>query len=282
MLAHRTQLSNVVLPRPESTCFGLRKATAKINRRAMGGACASVAVSLFLIAGQTAMAARVGVSPVLVPPARAADQGAKLNPTLGLSAPVGAIQLFDGSSTAHFDSDARITEDGHLAAGATTARAFQDFRLHVEFRIPYRPDAEGQDRGNSGVYLQRRYEVQILDSFGTPPQIDGCAAIYRQRKPVMNVCLPPLAWQTYDIDFTAARFNAQGVKVTNARITVRHNGVVVHDDVELQSKTGAGQPEGPDPLPIYFQDHGNLVTFRNIWILEKTVKQDAGLLATNR
>jgi hypothetical protein len=192
------------------------------------------------------------------------------SPTLGLPAPGNALRLFDGTSTGHFETGSRMTADGHLAAGATTTKTFQDFHLHVEFKVPYKPEAVGQDRGNSGVYIQRRYEVQILDSCGLTPQIDGCGALYRQRKPDINACTPPLMWQTYDIAFTAARFNEDGVKTTNARITVWHNGVLIHNDVELTNKTGAGQPEGPNAMPITFQDHDNPVVFRNIWIIDQS------------
>lgn len=209
----------------------------------------------------------------------ASEEHVLRSPTLGSKAPTRAIQLFDGTTTEHFAS-AQLTPEGHLAAGATTLRTFQDFRLHVEFRVPHRPDATGQDRGNSGVYLQKRYEVQILDSYGMAAEIDGCGAIYRQRMPSVNACLPPLAWQTYDIEFTAARFDEEGRKTSNARITVVHNGVVIHNDVELLSKTGAGQPEGAHALPILFQDHGNPVVFRNIWILERHDAPDSESLAS--
>jgi hypothetical protein len=142
-----------------------------------------------------------------------------------------------------------------------------DFTLHAEFRIPLMPEANSQARGNSGLYLQRRYEVQILDSFGLEAAANECGSLYRQRSPDVNVCLPPGAWQTFDIEFRAARYNEAGEKSENARITVRQNGIKVHDDVELPNKTGAGQPEGPQPLPIWFQDHGDPVRFRNVWMI---------------
>jgi hypothetical protein len=131
------------------------------------------------------------------------------------------------------------------------------------------PRARGQGRGNSGVYIQKRYEVQILDSFTLSGAPNECGGLYRQRPPDLNMAFPPLSWQTYDIDFTAARFNIDGDKVKNARVTVVHNGVVIHDDVELPNKTGAGDREGPTPGPIRFQWHNDLVHFRNLWIVEK-------------
>jgi len=152
-----------------------------------------------------------------------------------------------------------------------TKREFRDFQLHVEFKTPQLPpDVRGQARGNSGVYLQRRYEVQILDSFGLPPGNNECGALYRVRAPDKNVCKQPGQWQTFDIAFHAARFEGDGknaTKVKNARITVRQNGVLIHDDVEIPNKTGAGRPEGPEPGPILLQDHRNEVEFGNIWIV---------------
>jgi hypothetical protein len=152
-----------------------------------------------------------------------------------------------------------------------TKEKYQDFRLHVEFNIPQPPEgAKDQARGNSGVYIQRRYEVQILDSFGEdPPRANGCASLYKQKAPDKNAGKKPGEWQTYDITFRAARFDAAGKKTENARITVVWNGVKVHDDAELKDKTGAGKPEGAEPGPILLQDHGAKVKFRNLWIVKK-------------
>jgi hypothetical protein len=192
----------------------------------------------------------------------------RVSRTMGAAPPPGAIVLFDGSHVDEFEPG-QIVGDNLLLAGAITKRQFRDFRLHVEFRTPYMPHARGQGRANSGAYLQKRYEVQILDSFTLPGAANECGGLYRQRPPDLNMALPPRTWQTYDIDFTAARFDEEGRKTANARITVIHNGVPIHDDVELPNKTGAGNPEGPSPGPIRFQWHGNPVHFRNIWILEK-------------
>lgn len=191
----------------------------------------------------------------------------RVSSTMGAQAPWGAEVLFDGSNTDHF-KNGRMTEDGLLMEGPETKNTYGDLRLHLEFRLPYMPLARGQGRANSGVYLQRRYEVQILDSFGLEGAANEAAALYRQRKPDVNMCLPPLAWQTYDIHLTAARFDADGKKTKNARITVIHNGVAVHDDVEITGKTGAGRKEAPKPMPILLQNHGNPVRFRNIWIVQ--------------
>ena len=190
----------------------------------------------------------------------------RISPTLGAAPPPGATILFDGQSTEHLE-DAKITVDGLLDVGVSTKLLVQDFRLHLEFRLPYMPYASGQGRSNSGVYIQRRYEVQILDSFGLEGVANECAGLYRQQPPNVNMCFPPLTWQTYDIWFKAARFDDEGNKIANARITVLQNGFPVHDDYEIVAKTGAGRPEGPEPMPILLQNHGNPVRFQNIWIV---------------
>ncbi len=137
-------------------------------------------------------------------------------------------------------------------------------RLHVEFRLPPRDGKRGQARGTSGVYIQRRYEVQILDSWDEPITNNGCGALYRQRPPDTNATRAPEEWQTYDIAFWPARYE-NGTKAANARIAVVHNGVLIHDHVELTAKTGAGQPEGDSPAPLLLQDHGARVRYRNLW-----------------
>ena len=189
----------------------------------------------------------------------------RVSTTLGARPAAGATVLFDGTGVEHWQ-DAKVTEDGLLMAGVMTQMPVQDFYLHLEFRTPYMPYARGQARANSGVYIQRRYEVQILDSFGLKGVHNECGGLYRQQEPDVNMCLPPLSWQTYDIQFTAAQWNAAGEKTANARLTVLHNGEPIHRNRELSNKTGAGKPEGPEPLPIYLQDHGNPVQFRNIWL----------------
>ena len=146
--------------------------------------------------------------------------------------------------------------------------AYQDFRLHVEFNVNDRGDVERGTNGNSGVYLQQRYELQILNSFGTSMadyRGDDCGCIYRTKKPDQLVNKPAGEWQSFDIAFRAARFD--GVeKKANARVTVYQNGQLIHDDVELKRKTGAGKIEAPWPRPILLQGHHNQVKFRNLWI----------------
>jgi hypothetical protein len=188
------------------------------------------------------------------------------SPTLGAIPPAGAMVLYNGADMGDFVG---TRSDGLLNDGAVSKRKFRNFSLHLEFRVPFAPDKTGQGRGNSGVFLQNRYELQILDSFGLPSDRTTCGAFFNLRAPDMNMSFPPMSWQTYDIDFTAAKFNG-AAKTANARVTVRHNGVLIHDDIELTTAQASGDPEGPSPGPIKLQDHGNRVHFRNIWVVERT------------
>lgn len=195
------------------------------------------------------------------------------SPTLGLAPPWEATRLFDGDDLWQFRTGV-ITEEGWLEpdpdgrGDVFLKHGYQDFILHVEFRVPYKPYAKGQARGNSGCYLQCRYEVQILDSFGLDLQFNDCGSLYRVKEPDVNMCLPPLSWQTYDIVFHGARFDDRGEKTGNVVISVWHNGVKIHDRFELDRKTGAGKQETPEVLVTKFQDHGNPVRFRNMWIID--------------
>ena len=204
------------------------------------------------------------------------------SPTLGKKPPQGADVLVGEKL------DPKLIkgkgENGLLHPPAQSVKEYGDFTMHLEFRLPYKPKSplSSQDRGNSGVYLQNRYEVQVLDSFGLvydrehvkvkvrsdPRQWCGC--FYRFKTADIPMCLPPLAWQTYDIEFTAPRFDVEGRKTADATITVVHNGKKIHDAVQLPKGTGNGgtRPEVPKG-PIIFQGHGNPVNFRNVWILEK-------------
>ena len=192
----------------------------------------------------------------------------RTSPTIGAKAPAGAVVLFDGKGAGEW-SNGRTDERGLLVAGTTTKRAFQNFSMHLEFLLPFKPMGRGQDRGNSGLYLQNRYEVQVLDSFGLKGLDNECGGIYTKAKPAVNMCFPPLVWQTYDIEFQAAKFDADGKKTKNAVTTVKHNGVVIHDNFEINGSTGGGQKEDATPGAFQLQDHGNAVFYRNIWVVEK-------------
>ncbi len=193
------------------------------------------------------------------------------SPTLGAKPPRDAVVLFDGSvnSTKNFHRG-QLVLGNLLNHDCESKQKFGDHELHLEFRTPYMPFARGQGRGNSGMYLQGRYEVQVLDSFGLTGKNNECGGIYSIFDPKVNMCLPPLSWQTYDVDFTAARYeHNNGKKIKNARATIRHNGVIIHDNRELPQGTPGKNAEGDTPGILYLQGHGNPVVYRNIWVVKK-------------
>jgi hypothetical protein len=194
--------------------------------------------------------------------------------------PRGAIVLFDGKNTdewVQLDGKTPITWElkpgGAMqvkGGGIKTKKTFDGHtKLHVEFRVPYQPGDKGQGRGNSGVYSQGRYEVQILDSYGLDSQDNDCGGIYKVAKPLVNACKAPTVWQSYDIDFTAPLFK-DGKKVKMATISVLQNGVPIHKNVDIPiDNTVSGLGGDPStPGPIHLQDHGNPVQFRNIWLIQ--------------
>jgi hypothetical protein len=200
--------------------------------------------------------------------------------------PSDAVVLFDGKNLNAWKS----VKDSTLAAGwdinaaegsvtvkpstgdIQTKRSFGDCQLHLEFRAPSVVKGEGQGRGNSGVFLQSRYEVQVLDAYQNRTYSNGqTGAIYKQTIPLVNACRPPGEWQTYDILYTAPRFNADGIRTAPAYVTVIHNGVVIQLHTEIKGTTeyiGFPKNEAHGKAPLMLQDHGDLVSYRNIWVRE--------------
>ena len=200
-----------------------------------------------------------------------------VDPGSATKAPSDAIVLFDGKDMSAFNNgDAWTVKDGYAEVkgkSIKTKQSFGDIQLHLEFASPEEVKGKGQGRGNSGVYLMGKYEVQILDSFENKTYFDGqCGAVYKQQPPTVNACRGPGKWQSYDIIFTAPRFNEDDSLKSPAYVTVMQNGVVIHNHFELTGGTFWDQKphykKHPDKLPISIQNHGNPVRFRNIWVRE--------------
>lgn len=218
----------------------------------------------------------------------------RMSPTLGAKPPAGAIVLFDGKNFdqwKHGDGRPvtwRLLENGimevpnpkskedrerRIGGDIQTKQSFGDCRIHLEFRYPVEPGKAGQGRGNSGFFFQGDYEVQILNSYGLHGYWNECGALYKLSPPKVNAARPPLQWQTYDVEYTASVWK-DGKKVSPPRITVRHNGVLIHDNQEIPHGTAhAFETRFKEPTgfgPIRLQDHGNAIQFRNIWIVPST------------
>ena len=210
--------------------------------------------------------------PKVVDPGPAAERPAPI--------PADAVVLFDGHDmSAWQNGDDWKVADGVVTVGKgqiVSKQGFGDCQVHVEFRLPSPATGKGQGRGNSGVFLMGKYEIQVLDSFedgsdGPLTYPDGqCGALYKQRPPAVNACRKPGEWQSYDILFTRPRFAADGTLDTPGRISVVHNGIAIHSNAEILGETFWHQPPGyqqhPDALPLAIQDHGNPVQFRSIWV----------------
>jgi hypothetical protein len=198
-------------------------------------------------------------------------------------APSDAIVLFDGQNFTNWEGDkdqpigwtlengAMVVKGG--SGGIKSKRGFGDCQMHIEFRTPAEVKGEGQGRGNSGIFLMGKYELQVLDNYNSKTYVNGQAgSMYKQLPPMVNACRPPGVWQTYDIIFTAPRFYDDGRLKSQARITVIHNGVLVQNNTTIWGSTEyIGSPvykKHSDKEPIFLQDHGNPTAFRNIWIRE--------------
>ena len=235
-------------------------------------ACAWAAAGLGL-----AVAARLGLAVAAEPAPPAEAEG----PWIGAPAPVldrKTVVLFDGTSWTEWrtrggePSQWSVQTDGSVEItrhDAVTRREFGDFQLHMEFLCPDMGGRQGQARANSGVYLHGQYEVQVLDSYGLPPAGNGCGAVYSIAAPLVNAARPTGSWQSYDIVFRAPRFDEAGAMVETARVTVIHNGIVIHNNLELPRATPGGlDGERPARGPILLQDHGDPIRYRNIWLRE--------------
>ncbi len=209
---------------------------------------------------------------------RNAPEPAIVDPGGNGQPPSDAIVLFDGRDLSQWNNGENwIVRDGVATVGAgrggiTTKRAFGDCQLHVEWASPTPPSGSGQERGNSGIYLQESYEVQVLDSYQNQTYFVGMAgAIYGQYAPLVNASRKPGEWQSYDIVFQAPHFDAQGALIKPAFITVLHNGVLIQNHAEIKGNTGSDPPsykQHPEKMPLHLQDHGCPVRYRNIWIRE--------------
>jgi hypothetical protein len=197
--------------------------------------------------------------------------------------PADAIVLFDGKDLSQWKTDRNGSpakwdiQDGAAVVNRTgnisTKQEFGDCQLHIEWATPAEVKGTGQGRGNSGIFLSGRYEIQVLDSYNNKTYFDGQAgAVYKQHVPLVNVCRKPGEWQTYDIIYHVPRFDDSGNVLKPGRVTVLQNGVLVQDDVEIKGPTsGPANPKyKPHPLKqsLALQDHGNPVRYRNIWIRE--------------
>ncbi|MCC6145051.1 MAG: DUF1080 domain-containing protein [Candidatus Hydrogenedentes bacterium] len=199
------------------------------------------------------------------------------SPTMGAKAPEGAIVLFDGGNLDAWqnpkgweivDGAMMVTPD---AEDLKTKQSFKDAKLHVEFRTSYLPTFSGQQRSNSGVFLQDTYEVQVLDTFGLEGYYDECGGLYKVAAPQVNACRPPLQWQTYDIEFHAAKYDDSGKLLADPWMSVDHNGVRIHHEQPMPWITAwkeeeSNQPHPKEAGPIRLQAHHNYVQYRNIWI----------------
>ncbi len=212
----------------------------------------------------------------------------RLSPTLGMAPPPDAVVLFDGTGFENWESsrnassiDWQLKPDDAMEIavsadrkghGLRTKKKFRDVTLHLEFRLPLMPAAGGQKRANSGLFIQG-YEIQILDSYGLEGYENECGAFYKFKAPLVNMCAPPLQWQTYDVEYTSARFDEDGNVIAWPTFTVLHNGVIIHRNLEMDfevvNKQGDRVRPPRDAQPVSLQFHASSIQFRNIWAIER-------------
>lgn len=207
----------------------------------------------------------------------------KVTPGEGTAAPSDAVILFDGTDLSKWESEDGgpvhwKVEEGCFTVvpdkgSIQTKQSFGDMQLHIEWRAPFDVVGDGQDHGNSGIFLQKRYEIQVLDCYTNTTYVNGqTASVYKQYAPLVNACKPTGEWQTYDIIFMAPRFNADGTLFAPATVTVLHNGILVQNHVKIKGTIKfIGLPEYEVhnlKQPLMLQDHGNPVSYRNIWVRE--------------
>lgn len=206
------------------------------------------------------------------------DKVQRQSSTLGAKPPTGAVVLFDGSHTDHW-VNGTLLADGLLAVGTRSKLDFGSARIHIEFQCPHMPRGRGMQRGNSGVYIKHEWEIQIVDSFGWHHEnrkferlsrFGRCGGIHEMVAPRINMSFPPLSWQTYDIEYHLATIDDEGKTISPEWMSVRHNGVLIHDRFVLPPAPpgrAANTSKAGKPGPLFLQDHGNPVRFRNIWVL---------------
>jgi len=240
--------------------------TKKVIRPALAGFIITAAITANVIAMQDYRSGIVWAEPKVVTPSEKPGDP-----------PSDAIILFDGKDLSKWNGgDQWIVQDGYAIVqktDITTKDSFGDCQLHVEWAEPEKVSGDGQGRGNSGVFLSNRYELQVLDSYDNKTYFDGqCAAFYKQIPPMVNACRKPGEWQSYDIIYEAPRFDEEGKLLKPGIATVLQNGILVQNHYELQGDTPFDRAPAykPHPVkqPIKLQNHGNPVRYRNIWIRE--------------
>ena len=259
----------------------------------LGVACAGAALTVRADAADAEPAAKIDPSKNRITPEweihdmkrpkpPAVDPGTPSTQEQAGKPPSDAVVLFDGKDLSKWQGPGAAAEggwnvqDGFMEiagkGGLSTKDEFGDAQIHVEWASPSPPNGAGQGRGNSGIYLMEKYEVQVLDSFQADTYADGQAsALYGQYPPLVNASRPPGQWQTYDIIFRGPRFDASGKLLRPTTVTVLHNGVLTQDHSEMSGPSGhhaqAPYQKHPEKDRISLQNHGNPVRYRNIWIV---------------